>query len=81
MGSPLFRAGISPTALYDAHRGDNNTPSRLPSSSAVRELIFCAHYDSKTDFWDHIQRAKLYQFSFIRLMRTLDFKKKEMRRC
>ncbi len=29
---------------------------------AVRELIFMAHYDSKTDFWDHIQRAKIYKW-------------------
>ncbi len=28
----------------------------------ARELIFAAHYDSKTDFWDHIQRAKIYRF-------------------
>jgi hypothetical protein len=27
-----------------------------------RELIFAAHYDSKTDFWDHVQRAKIYRF-------------------
>jgi len=29
---------------------------------AVRELIFAAHYDSKTDFFDHIQRAKIYKW-------------------
>ena len=29
---------------------------------AVRELIFMAHYDSKTDFWDHIQRARIYKW-------------------
>jgi hypothetical protein len=29
---------------------------------AVRELVFMAHYDSKTDFWDHIQRAKVYKW-------------------
>lgn len=28
----------------------------------ARELIFAAHYDSKTDFWDHVQRAKIYRF-------------------
>ena len=26
----------------------------------VRELVFAAHLDSKTDFWDHIQRARVY---------------------
>jgi ABC-type sugar transport system permease subunit len=39
-----------------------NIIMHFPSSSAVRELIFCAHYDSKTDFWGHIQRAMVYQF-------------------
>ncbi len=29
---------------------------------AVRELVFAAHYDSKTDFFDHIQRAKIYRW-------------------
>ena len=28
----------------------------------VRELVFAAHFDSKTDFWDHIQRARIYSF-------------------
>jgi acetylornithine deacetylase/succinyl-diaminopimelate desuccinylase-like protein len=28
----------------------------------ARELIFAAHYDSKTDIWDHIQRARVYRF-------------------
>jgi hypothetical protein len=28
----------------------------------ARDLIFAAHYDSKTDFWDHIQRARIYAF-------------------
>jgi len=26
----------------------------------ARELVFAAHFDSKTDFWDHIQRARIY---------------------
>jgi len=32
----------------------NNVPN------PVRELVFAAHLDSKTDFWDHIQRARVY---------------------
>jgi hypothetical protein len=31
-------------------------------ANPARELIFAAHYDSKTDFWDHIQRARIYRF-------------------
>ena len=27
-----------------------------------RELVFAAHYDTKTDFWDHIQRSRVYAF-------------------
>ncbi|MCX6006238.1 MAG: hypothetical protein NTZ34_03140 [Chloroflexi bacterium] len=34
----------------------NNVPN------PVRELVFAAHFDSKTDFWDHIQRARIYAF-------------------
>ncbi|MCP4130506.1 MAG: Zn-dependent exopeptidase M28 [bacterium] len=30
---------------------------QFPASDPVRELIFCAHYDSKTDVFDHIERA------------------------
>ncbi|MBN1532028.1 MAG: M28 family peptidase [Spirochaetes bacterium] len=35
---------------------------RFPVEGAARELIFCAHYDSKTEFLDHLQRTRLYQF-------------------
>lgn len=34
----------------------------FPAAGAVRELVFAAHYDSKTDFFDHIQRAKIYMW-------------------
>ncbi|MBP7603006.1 MAG: M20/M25/M40 family metallo-hydrolase [Spirochaetes bacterium] len=34
----------------------------FPAADAARELIFAAHYDSKTDFFDHIERAKVYRF-------------------
>jgi len=51
-----------PVTSWLAQKKAENIIMHFPSSSAVRELIFCAHYDSKTDFWDHIQRARLYQF-------------------
>lgn len=41
--------------------GENIIVSFTPPDP-VRELIFAAHYDSKTDFWDHIQRGRVYQF-------------------
>lgn len=51
-----------PVTSWLVQKKGENIIMHFPSSSAVRELIFCAHYDSKTDFWDHIQRARLYQF-------------------
>jgi len=51
-----------PVTSWLAQKKAENIIMHFPSSSAVRELIFCAHYDSKTDFWDHIQRARIYQF-------------------
>lgn len=30
--------------------------------TATHTLVLAAHYDSKTDIFDHIQRAKIYQF-------------------
>jgi len=51
-----------PVTSWLVQKEGENIIMHFPSSSAARELIFCAHYDSKTDFWDHIQRARLYQF-------------------
>jgi acetylornithine deacetylase/succinyl-diaminopimelate desuccinylase-like protein len=41
--------------------GENIVVS-FTAPDAVREVIFCAHYDSKTDFFDHIERAKIYKW-------------------
>ena len=43
-------------------RPGQNIIMSFPAAGAVRELIFCAHIDSKTDFLDHIQRARVYQW-------------------
>ncbi len=51
-----------PVVSWLAQKRGENIIMNFPSPSAVRELIFCAHYDSKTDFWDHIQRARVYRF-------------------
>lgn len=51
-----------PVTSWLAQKKGENIIMHFPSPSAARELIFCAHYDSKTDFWDHIQRAGIYQF-------------------
>jgi acetylornithine deacetylase/succinyl-diaminopimelate desuccinylase-like protein len=36
-----------------------NIVIEFKSNAPVRELIFAAHYDSKTDFWDHLERARI----------------------
>ncbi len=43
------------------HTGENIIVTYTVPHPA-RELIFAAHYDSKTEFWDHIQRARIYRF-------------------
>lgn len=45
------------TALLQ--RPAENIVMDFESPDAVRQLVFAAHYDSKTDFWDHIQRARI----------------------
>ena len=51
-----------PVLSWLVEKKGENIIMNFPSPIAARELIFCAHYDSKTDFWDHIQRARVYQF-------------------
>ena len=42
-------------------RQGENISVTFPADHATSELILCAHYDAKTDFFDHVQREKLYQ--------------------
>lgn len=51
-----------PVLSWLVEKKGENIIMNFPSPTAARELIFCAHYDSKTDFWDHIQRARVYRF-------------------
>lgn len=41
-------------------RGENIIIRFVPKKPR-RELIFSAHYDSKTDVWDHVQRERVYR--------------------
>jgi len=41
-------------------RGENIIIRFVPEKPR-RELIFSAHYDSKTDVWDHVQRERVYR--------------------
>jgi hypothetical protein len=43
-------------------KGGENIIINFTVPNPARELVFAAHYDSKTDFWDHIQRSKVYAF-------------------
>jgi len=43
-------------------KGGENIIVNFTVADPARELVFAAHYDSKTDFWDHIQRSKIYAF-------------------
>ncbi len=43
-------------------RGGENIVINFTVPNPARELVFAAHYDSKTDFWDHIQRSRIYAF-------------------
>lgn len=43
-------------------KGGENIIVNFTVPDPARELVFAAHYDSKTDFWDHIQRSKIYAF-------------------
>ena len=43
-------------------KGGENIIVNFTAPDPARELVFAAHYDSKTDFWDHIQRSKIYAF-------------------
>lgn len=51
-----------PVTSWLVQKKGENIIMQFSAPSAARELIFSAHYDSKTDFWDHIQRARIYQF-------------------
>ena len=49
-----------PVVTWLSRRKGENIIIQFNAARAARELIFCAHYDSKTDFWDHVQRARIY---------------------
>jgi hypothetical protein len=43
-------------------KGGENIIVNYTVPNPARELVFAAHYDSKTDFFDHIQRGRIYVF-------------------
>jgi len=53
---------LTPVVSWLVVKSGNNIIVHFPAPDAVRELIFTAHYDSKTDFFDHVQRARIYRW-------------------
>jgi hypothetical protein len=51
-----------PFVSWVAQKQAENIIVSFHVATPVRELIFAAHYDSKTDIFDHIQRARVYWF-------------------
>ena len=51
-----------PVVSWLAQKRAENIIVSFKAASPVRELIFAAHYDSKSDVFDHVQRARVYWF-------------------
>ncbi|MEJ5362486.1 MAG: M20/M25/M40 family metallo-hydrolase [Spirochaetota bacterium] len=53
---------VTPIVSWIIPKESANIIVNFNNPEATRTLILIAHYDSKTDIFDHIQRAKIYQF-------------------
>lgn len=53
---------LTPTVSWLVTKPGQNIIVSLPAPDAVREIVFTAHYDSKTDFFDHLQRERIYRW-------------------
>lgn len=53
---------FTPVVSWMVTKPGQNIIMNFPAPDAVREIIFTAHYDSKTDFFDHIQRERIYRW-------------------
>jgi len=51
-----------PTVSALISKTGQNFIIKFNAPGAVRDLVFNAHYDSKTDYWDHAQRYWLYRW-------------------
>ena len=54
--------GFVPLVTSIITRTGENIIINFNVPNPARELVFAAHYDSKTDFFDHIQRSRIYAF-------------------
>lgn len=53
---------VKPVVSWIVPRESANIIVSFPQHHATHTLVLVAHYDSKTDIFDHLQRAKIYQF-------------------
>ncbi len=51
-----------PVVSWIGGKTGKNIVVEYRSPAPAREIVFMAHYDSKSDFWDHEQRARVYRF-------------------
>ncbi|MGQ9842431.1 MAG: M20/M25/M40 family metallo-hydrolase [Spirochaetota bacterium] len=53
---------VKPVVSWIAPKESSNIIVNFKNPTATHTLVLAAHYDSKTDIFDHIQRARIYQF-------------------
>ena len=53
---------VKPVVSWIVPKESANIIVSFPQHHATHTLVLVAHYDSKTDIFDHIERAKIYQF-------------------
>lgn len=65
LGMPLLLVAemeqFTPVVSWIGSKPGSNIVVQYQVPQPARELVFMAHYDSKTDFWDHEQRAQVYR--------------------
>ncbi len=53
---------VKPVVSWIVPKQSTNIIVSFPQNQATHTLVLVAHYDSKTDIFDHVDRAKIYQF-------------------
>lgn len=53
---------VKPVVSWVVPKESSNIIVNFKNPTATHTLVLVAHYDSKTDMFDHIQRARIYQF-------------------
>ena len=53
---------VKPVVSWVVPKESSNIIVSFNNPTATHTIVLTAHYDSKTDIFDHIQRARIYQF-------------------